>query len=84
MELIDKKQDTQGVRYYIAGGFSFITEDWQMNENQENKVKTKKQTDISFKKLGLNITKISTILFLILFVSTSLKAQTQPTDANIF
>lgn len=36
MELINKKQDIQGTRYYFAGSFKFVTEDWQIKNPKQD------------------------------------------------
>lgn len=59
MELINKKKDVQGTRYYFAGCFNLITEDWQ----QKNKNTSKK------------ITKIASVILLFIMFSTNIKAQ---------
>ncbi len=85
MELIDYKQDIQGMRYHLAGSLKLITEDWQKNKtDNEKKIATKKLHDNSLKSLGKNVKKISLMLILIIILSVNLlKAQKSPTDANI-
>ncbi len=88
MELIDKKQETQAIRYHIAGNYKLITEDWQKNKKlsgSENKVKREKKTNNLFTNFSLNSLKLSIMLIFVLLVSINvLKAQKQLSDANIF
>jgi len=86
MELIDKKQDIQGIRYLMAGSFNLITEDWQQKKLSEIEEKPKEvNSESSIKHKGLNVFKINTLTILFLFIFNGiLNAQQAPTDANIF
>ncbi len=86
MELIDKKQDIQGIRYLMAGTFNLITEDWQQKKVSELEKKSKKvNSESSIKIKGSNILKINTLIIFFLFIFNGiLNAQQAPTDANIF
>jgi len=82
MKLIDRKQNTQGVRYHIADSFKLIKKNQQKNKKLFYRgIKTNNL----FINFGLNSLKLSMILIIILLTFVNvLKAQKQLTDANIF
>jgi len=86
MELINKTQDVQGIRYHVAGCFKLITEDWQQEKIENKTVQTENsnlQSQITINNLkSLNMSKIITSLtFVFLFFTNTLFAG--KTDANI-